>query len=198
MDNKRLVQQLAFIVEIDRLKTVLRRSVLVDGTRRENSAEHSWHLAIMALLLAENTSEEVDVLHAVKMVLLHDIVEIDAGDTYAYDQDGYLDKTDRETLAANRLFGLLPADQGEEFRRLWEEFEAGETPTARFANALDRLQPLLLAYHSEGASWRDNQIRRAQVQARMAPIRIGLPIVWPEVERIIREAVAAGILLIDE
>ncbi len=195
MENERLARQLAFIVEVDRLKTIQRRSILVDGSRVENSAEHSWHLALMALVLAEHATEEVDLLRALRLVLVHDVVEIDAGDTYAYDVEGYLDKSEREMRAAERLFGLLPPDQAAEFRHCWDEFEAGETPTARFANALDRLQPLLLAHHGQGGSWRGKSLRGVQVEVRMAPIGMGLPILWPEVERIIREAVAAGILL---
>ncbi len=128
MDANRLSKQIAFIVEIDRLKSVIRRSILVDGSRRENSAEHSWHLAMMACILAEYTAEEIDLLHVIKLVLLHDIVEIDAGDTYAYDSQGYEDKAEREQRAAERLFGLLPEEQGREFRELWEEFEAVQSP----------------------------------------------------------------------
>jgi putative hydrolases of HD superfamily len=194
-ETSRLAQQLQFILELDRLKTILRRSFIVDGTRHENTAEHSWHLAIMALVLAEHVAEPTDTLHAVKLVLIHDIVEIDAGDTYSYDEQANLDKADREMLAAQRLFGLLPPDQREMFQKLWEEFEAQETPEARFANAIDRLQPLLLNYHSPKTLWRDNQIRRAQVEKRMEPISRFMPGLQPEVERMILKAVETGLLI---
>ena len=139
----RFEQQLRFIVEIDRLKNVLRRTLLTDASRRENSAEHSWHIALMAPLLAEHACEPVNVERVMRMLLVHDIVEIDAGDTFAYDANGNADKAERERRAADRLYGLLPDDQARELRAAWEEFEAAESAEARFAHALDRLQPLL-------------------------------------------------------
>ncbi len=169
-NNARLAQQLAFIVEIDRLKGVIRRAPLVDGSRRENSAEHSWHLALMAMVLCEHVDEAVDVGRAIRLVLVHDIIEIDAGDTFAFDVTGYVDKTEREERAAGRIFGLLPDDQAAEFRALWEEFEAGRTAEARFANALDRLMPLLHNYLNEGGVWRENGIGADRVRQRMAPV----------------------------
>src|SRR4051812_45110041 len=132
MDNERFERQIRFILEIDKLKTILRRTYLLNIDRAENTAEHSWHLAIMAILLAEHANEPVDVGRVIKMVLVHDIVEIDAGDTYFYDAVGALDKSKRERAAADRIFGILPADQGEELRQLWDEFERGESPDARF------------------------------------------------------------------
>src|SRR5437762_7515762 len=148
MDNERFEQQIRFILEIDKLKTILRRTYLLNVDRSENTAEHSWHLAIMAILLAEHANEPVDVSRVVKMVLIHDIVEIDAGDTYFYDAAAALDKSEREQAAADRLFGILPPDQGLELRELWEEFEANETADARFALALDRFIPQLHNYHT--------------------------------------------------
>ncbi|HEX5324571.1 MAG TPA: HD domain-containing protein, partial [Capsulimonadaceae bacterium] len=144
MDNERLSQQIAFIIETDKLKDILRRTYIMSGDRLENSAEHSWQLALMATLLAEHSNEPIDVAHVVKMVLVHDLVEIDAGDTYCYDVVAEQDKVEREERAADRIFGLLPADQGKQIRLLWEEFEARETPEARFAAAIDRLMPMLL------------------------------------------------------
>jgi len=141
--DNRLAQQLRFVVEIDRLKTVLRQTLLTDASRQENSAEHSWHLALMAALLAEHAGAEVDVTRTMKMVLVHDVVEIDAGDAFCYDAAANVGKEERERLAAERIFGLLPAEQAAELHALWVEFEAGETAEARFAVALDRLQPLL-------------------------------------------------------
>ncbi|HEX8673323.1 MAG TPA: HD domain-containing protein, partial [Longimicrobium sp.] len=154
MTEDRLSRQLAFIVEVDRLKGVLRQTSLIDRSRRENSAEHSWHLAMAALALAEHAPADTDLLRAIRMVLVHDIVEIDAGDTFCYDDGAHLDKEARETLAAERIFGLLPPDQADEMRALWDEFEAGETPDARFAVALDRLQPLLVNFNSDGGTWK--------------------------------------------
>ncbi len=169
-NNARLAQQLAFIVEIDRLKGIIRRAPLIDGSRRENSAEHSWHLALMAMVLAEHIDEPVDVGRTIRLVLVHDIIEIDAGDTFAYDLTGYVDKAEREERAAGRIFGLLPGDQAAEFRALWDEFEAHQTAEARFANALDRLMPLLHNYLNEGGVWRENGIGADRVRQRMAPV----------------------------
>ena len=167
MISERLQQQIAFIVEVDKIKQIYRKNFVIGGERHETDAEHSWHLAIMAVLLAEHvTSHQVDVLKVLKMVLIHDIVEIDAGDTYCFDQQAIRDKAERETLAAERLFGILPADQGAEFRLLWEEFEQRCSPEAQLADALDRLQPLLLHYHTQGKSWRLNGITSAKVKER--------------------------------
>lgn len=188
----RLSRQLEFIWEIDRLKGILRQTRVLGGERRENSAEHSWHLAVMALLLAEYASEPVDVLGVIRMVLIHDLVEIDADDVFCYDAAANLGKAEREQQAAERLFGLLPPDQERELRALWEEFEAGETPEARFAIALDRLQPLIENYHSQGGTWRIHGIALDQVLARMAPIRDAVPDLWPYVIRIIEESCALG------
>jgi putative hydrolase of HD superfamily len=188
----RLARQLAFIVEIDRLKRVLRRTPITDSSRRENSAEHSWHLAVMAALLAEHAGPDVNPARATRMVLVHDVVEIDAGDTFAYDTAGNVGREDRERIAAERIFGLLPPDQGVEMRALWEEFEAGQSPDARFAVALDRLQPLLVNHEAGGGSWRDHAVSRAQVVARMRPIERALPAAWPMVLAIVDANCAAG------
>ncbi|MBV9772663.1 MAG: HD domain-containing protein [Gemmatimonadetes bacterium] len=188
----RIARQLRFVVEIDRLKRVLRQTLITDASRRENSAEHSWHLAIMAALMYEHAAEPVDVLHTVKMVLVHDIVEIDAGDTFGYDTAGHLDKEEREKRAADRIFALLPEDQAGELRALWDEFEAGATPEARFALAMDRIQPLLNNFHTQGGTWKQHGITREQVLKRMDPIRTGAPPLWPYVLRIVDESCAAG------
>ncbi|HEV2131606.1 MAG TPA: HD domain-containing protein [Longimicrobiaceae bacterium] len=188
----RLVRQLDFIWEIDRLKGILRQTRVLGGERRENSAEHSWHLAVMAPLLAEYVAEPVDVLRVLKMVLIHDLVEIDADDVFCYDGAANVGKAERELLAAKRLFGLLPPDQARELRALWNEFEAGETPEARFAIAVDRLQPLIENFHSQGGTWRIHGITLDQVLARMEPIRDALPDLWPYVMRIIEESCARG------
>jgi putative hydrolase of HD superfamily len=189
----RLARQLEFLREIDRLKSVVRRTALVDRSRLENSAEHSWHLAVMALVLAEHAPPGTDIAHVVRLLLVHDLVEIDAGDTFAYDPAGYRDKPAREQAAAERLFGLLPADLGPEMRRWWEEFEAGETLEARFANALDRLSGLLQNWAGgDGGTWREHRVSRRAVLARMEPIREGAPPLWGFVQRVIEEATAAG------
>lgn len=192
--SMRLDQQLKFIIEIDQLKTVLRRSLLCDGSRRENSAEHSWHLAVMAALLTEYATERVDIARVLKMLVMHDIVEIDAGDTYAYDPEANTTRNAREEEAAERIFGLLPEDQGKELRNLWDEFEARATADARYANALDRLQPLLLNFQSGGISWLQHGVSAAAVLERMRPIQIGTPELWSVVENIVTEATVRGLL----
>ncbi|MBN3947055.1 MAG: HD domain-containing protein [Nostoc sp. NMS7] len=194
MQINRLTQQIQFIIEIDQLKQVMRQTLLIDGSRRENSAEHSWHLGVMAIALAEYAPEGVDLFHAIKMLLIHDLVEIDAGDTFCYDVQGNHSKAEREAQAALRLFGLLPADQGSELRLLWDEFEAGETPTAKFAAALDRIQPLLHNQQNGGGSWRIHGIRRNQVIKRVAPVETGAPELWPFVLQLIDDCVTAGYL----
>ena len=194
MQTIRLAQQIQFIIEIDKLKQVLRQTLLTDGSRQENSAEHSWHIAIMAILLAEYAAEAVDVLRVIKMLLIHDLVEIDAGDTFCYDLKGNEDKAAREALAATRLFGLLPEEQGVELRSLWEEFEAQETPNARFAAALDRIQPLLHNQQTQGGTWRIHGIGQDQVMRRMHPVVDGAPALWPLVEKVIEDSVEAGYL----
>jgi putative hydrolase of HD superfamily len=188
----RLDQQLSFILEIDKLKTVIRQSLLIDMSRQENSAEHSWHLAMMASVMTEYAIEPVNLLHAIKMLLVHDVVEVDAGDTFAYDTAGYTDKDEREQKAAERIFGLLPEEQGRELRMLWEEFEARSTPESKYANALDRLQPLLHNSRTQGGTWRIHNVTKDKVLKRMEPIKIGMPEVYPMVEKIIEEACAAG------
>ncbi len=194
MSINRLTQQIQFIIEIDRLKQVIRQTLLIDRSRQENSAEHSWHLAIMAIVLAEYAPEGVDLLHAIKMLLIHDLVEIDAGDTFCYDVQGNQSKATREAQAALRLFGLLPADQGSELRLLWEEFEARETVTAKFAAALDRIQPLLHNQQTEGGTWRIHGITRDRVMERMRPVETGIPELWSFVQQVIDDCVATGYL----
>ena len=192
MSSDRLSQQIAFIIEIDKLKSVLRQTLVTDGSRRENSAEHSWHLAVIAPLLAEYAPEPVEVNRAIRMLLVHDIVEIDAGDTFAYDTQGNESKAEREMQAADRIFGLLPEDQQGEYRALWEEFELRETADSRFANALDRLQPLLNNYRTQGGTWRIHKLNRTQVVKRMEPVREFLPSVYPIVEEYLSNACARG------
>ncbi|MBC1220834.1 HD domain-containing protein [Nostoc sp. UCD121] len=194
MQINRLAEQIQFIIEIDRLKQIMRQTLLMDGSRRENSAEHSWHLAVMAIALVDYAPEGVEIFHAIKMLLIHDLVEIDAGDTFCYDVQGNDSKAVREAQAALRLFGLLPADQASELRLLWDEFEAGETPTAKFAAALDRIQPLLHNQQTQGGTWRIHGISRNQVMKRVAPVETGAPELWPFVLQLIDDCVIAGYL----
>ena len=165
-ENERLQKQIAFIKEIDKVKSIFRQTYLADGTRKENDAEHSWHIALMAVLLKEYVSEDVDVTKVMTMVLIHDLVEIDAGDTYAYDSEGAKSKREREVKAADRIFGILPEDQGMYFRELWEEFEAYETPDAKYAHLLDNFQPLLLNDASGGRSWNEHGVHKSQIYKR--------------------------------
>lgn len=191
--SPRLAQQIRFLREIDGLKTVLRMTSVADRSRRENSAEHSWHIATMAVTLAEHAPSDVHIDRVVRMLLVHDIVEVDAGDTFAFDLAGNHDKADRERAAADRLFGVLPVETGAAFRALWEEFEAGQTPDARMANALDRFAALLQnTAAGDGGTWRTHGISRDAVLRRMDPIREGLPALWPYVLQVVDEAVAAG------
>ena len=192
--STRLSQQIAFLIEADKLKKVERRTPLADGSRRENSAEHSWHLIVAAMIMRERCRPDVDLLRVIEMLALHDLVEIDAGDTFAYDTTHLTTKAEREAAAADRIFSLLPPDQAARCRALWEEFEAHESPESCFANALDRLQPLLQNACSKGGSWRDYDLDRVQVLRRMAPIESTMPEVWPYVLTIIDDFCASGLL----
>jgi len=193
--NERLQQQLAFLLEIDKLKNVYRQSYLSDKSRRENDAEHSWHLTMMAMILMEHADHpQLDILRVMKMLVVHDIVEIDAGDTFAYDDQGHTDKAEREQAAANRLFGLLPADQRDELMALWEEFEARSTPESQYAAAMDRLAPILLNYHTGGASWREHGITSEQVLKRNRHIADSSEGLWTFVQSLVEDAVNRGYL----
>lgn len=191
---KRLEQQIGFVMEIDKLKHIYRQNLVADGSRRENDVEHSWHLAVMAVILQEYSAQPVDVSKVIKMVLLHDLVEIDAGDTFAYDVKAAFDKEEREKAAADRLYGLLPSDQEEELRVLWDEFEARETPEAKFATCLDRMQPLLNNYHTQGGTWQTHDVRSDEVRKRMEPIGEISPTLGAYVESLIEDSVSQGIL----
>lgn len=192
---ERLQRQLAFVLEIDRLKQIRRQTILTDRFRQENSAEHSWHMAVMAILLAETAEEtNLDLLRVIQMLLVHDIVEIDAGDTFCYDDQGRLDQPQREQAAADRLFGLLPEDQADQMRALWDEFEARSTPEARFAAALDRLQPLLHNLFTGGIQWRVHGVTKGQVLQRCRVMEEGSPVLWRHARELIEEAVQKGSL----
>lgn len=189
----RLERQMRFIIETDKLKEVFRHSLVTQSRRRENSAEHSWHFALMVITLAEHSNHQpLDVLRVLKMVLLHDLVEIDAGDTYAYDTAGMADQHAREARAADRIFGLLPADQTAEFRALWDEFEDQRTPEAKFAAACDRFHPMLLNCLTDGETWRKHGVTHDMVVARNRHAADGSTAIWSYALRLIDDAVAQG------
>ncbi len=191
----RFRQQIEFILEVDKLKHVLRQTILVDKSRKENSAEHSWHIALTVMVLSEYARDaDIDFFKVMKMLLIHDLIEIDAGDTYCYDDQGRKDQAAREKLAADRIFNILPPDQARQFHDLWNEFEEIKTPESRFANALDRVQPLLHNYFTQGQIWQENKIRSGQVKARMQPVDEGAPVLWKYVASLIDDAVKQGLL----
>jgi len=193
MDGQRLEQQVKFIIEIDKLKQIHRQTYLTDGSRHENSVEHSWHLAVMCMLLMEHANHSnLDLGRVIRMVLVHDIVEIDAGDTFIYDDAGNGSKIEREFAAADRLFSILPTDQGNMLRDLWEEFESGQTPEARFANSLDRFQPMLHNIVTHGKSWQEHGIRKSQVVAKNQVMEAGSNRLWEYISRALSDAVSNG------
>ncbi len=187
-----LVARLRFVLEADALKNVLRRNSITDGSRRENTAEHSWYLALMALVLAPNSAEPVDVARVVEMLIVHDIVEIDAGDTFVYDTDAAAQKEELEQRAADRLFSMIPDPEGARLRARWDEFEAAETAEARFAHSIDRLSPLLLNHANHGELWAEYGITADRVYALNAKIEAGSPDLWAAARTILDDAAANG------
>jgi putative hydrolase of HD superfamily len=188
----RLARQIEFIAECDKLKEIFRQTINTESRRAENDAEHSWAFALCVLVLAEHANEKIDVLRVLKMAIVHDLVEIDAGDTFAYDATAAANQHEREAHAADRIFGLLPPDQAKEFRALWDEFEARATPEAKFAHACDRFQPMLLNARTEGGSWRAHGITLDRAQKRAAPVADGSHTLRDKIEELLRTAVAAG------
>lgn len=193
----RLEQQLSFIIEVDKVKNIFRQTYLSDKNRKENDAEHSWHIALMALLLKEYADESVDVLKVMTMVLIHDLVEIDAGDTYAYDEAANQTKRQRELAAADRIFGILPEDQGRSFRELWDEFEAYETADAKYAHLLDNLQPLLLNNAADGIAWLEHGVKKSQIYKRNARIEETSPVIWDKMKEIVQGRIEKGNVIDD-
>ena len=189
---ERLKKQMEFIIEVDKAKKIIRQTYLADASRKEDDAEHSWHLALMAVLLKEYANAEVDLAKVVPMVLIHDLVEIDAGDTYAYDEAGAATKRERETKAADRIFGLLPEDQGSWFRTLWEEFEAYETAEAKFAHVLDNCQPLLLNDASDGRSWAEHGVKKSQIYKRNEHTGEGSREIWEYMKELVDKHIRLG------
>ena len=192
MDTERFEKQLAFILEADKEKNILRQTHLSGYGRRENDAEHAWHMAMMIYLLKEYSNKDIDLAKAMMMALIHDIVEIDAGDTYAYDAKGLESQKEREGRAAERIFGMLPEDQNTELRALFEEFEAGESPEARFVKAMDNFQPLLLNHSNNGADWREHKVSRAKVVGRQQTSSLGSEKIWNYTKELIDENVKKG------
>jgi putative hydrolase of HD superfamily len=189
----RLAQQIEFIAECDRLKEVFRQTINTTSRRAENDAEHSWHLCLCVVVLAEHANvPALDLLHILKMLIVHDLVEIDAGDTFAYDTAAMANQHEREAHAADRIFGLLPPDQARDFRALWDEFEAKATPEARFATAVDRFQPMLLNCRTQGAAWNRHGVTHDRVVARNRHIADGCAELWRYAERMLQEVVDAG------
>lgn len=192
MDQERFERQVNFILEIDKEKNILRQTHLSGHGRRENDAEHAWHMAVMIYLLKEYSNEPIDVAKAMMMALIHDIVEIDAGDTYAYDTAGLETQKEREEKAADRIFGMLPDDQRAELRSLFEEFEAYESPEAKFARAMDNFQPLLLNDSNEGGDWREHRVKKSQVMGRQMKTKLGSAEIWDYTKNIIEDNVRKG------
>ena len=191
--NEKIQKQIKFAITIDEMKNIFRRNLIADGSRRENDAEHSWHLAMLAMLFEEYSAEKVNVERVLKIALVHDLIEVYAGDTFAYDAKGNEDKHAREVQAADKLFGMLDPVQGAEIRALWDEFEAMETAESRYANAIDRIQPLILNYLTDGHTWKMG-VTSAQIYKRMDIIRKATPELWHIVEGIINTSIEAGIL----
>lgn len=190
--GERLCSQMDFIMETDKLKRIVRQSYISGASRKETDTDHSWSLALMCILLSEYANDDIDVLKTVKMVLIHDIVEIDAGDTYAYDNAGNSTKREREVKAADRIFNLLPSEQASELRDLWEEFEACDTPEAKFANTLDKIQPVMLNDITDGKAWKEHDVHEKQIMERNASTHRGSEELWEFCRRIIEENIGNG------
>lgn len=192
MERERFAKQLAFILEADKEKNILRQTHLSGHGRRENDAEHAWHMAMMIYILKEYANAPIDLAKTMMMALIHDIVEIDAGDTYAYDVAGVETQAERERLAAERIFGLLPDDQREELRGLFEEFEAGETAEAKFARTMDNLQPLMLNDSNDGGDWKTHQVTKTQIMKRHARNQLGSKVIGEYTKELIDKNVQKG------
>ena len=190
--DERLKKQMDFLLEVDKLKFINRQTYLSNGERKENDAEHSWHLALMAVLMQEYSNENIDITKVITMVLIHDLVEIDAGDTYAYDAAGNQSKREREVRAADRIFNILPEDQAEKFRALWEEFEAYQTPEAKFAHVCDNMQPFMLNHATGGRSWQEHGVKKSQVLNRNRYLEDGSKTMKQYFDEIIEEHVKEG------
>ncbi|MFK8056838.1 MAG: HD family hydrolase [Saprospiraceae bacterium] len=194
MKNSKLLKQIEFIKEIDKIKYIQRRTKLFNSDRNENDAEHSWHLAMMAIVLSEYSDQEIDLLKVIKMVLIHDIVEIDAGDTFLYDQNKSHDNTEEETKCAARIFGMLPEEQARDFFDLWVEFEDGTSTEAKFAKSLDNLEPVLQNASNDGGTWKEYSVKHATVYDKKKIIKDGSTALWDYTKDVLEDSVEKGAL----
>lgn len=195
MINSRLLKDIDFIVELDKMKSILRQTSIIGEERREDDAQHSWHISVMAMLLAEYANEKVDVCKVIKMLLTHDLVEIYAGDTFCYDKVGNSDKKERELKAAEKIFGMLEEDKGKELRVLWDEFEEMKTPEALFAASMDRLQPMLNNYNNNGGTWRKFNVAKEDIYKRINPVKESSQELWNFVQYMIEDAAEKGMII---
>lgn len=194
MNNNRLLKDISFIVELDKMKSIFRQTSIIGEDRREDDAQHSWHISLMAMVLSEYTNEKVDLLKVIKMLLTHDLVEIFAGDTFCYDKVGNQDKREREVASAEKIFGMLEEDKAQEFRALWDEFEEIETPEAKFATAMDRLQPMLSNYNNDGGTWRKFDVSQSDIYKRISPVKDSSEELWKFVEYMLEDAYDRGLI----
>lgn len=194
MINERLLKDMEFIIELDKMKSILRQTSLINEDRREDDAQHSWHISMMAMILSEYSNEKVDVCKVIKMLLTHDLVEIFAGDTFCYDKAGNSDKREREVAAAEKIFGMLDEDKGKELRGLWDEFEEMETPEALFATSMDRLQPMLNNYHNDGGTWKKFDVAKSDIYKRINPVKKSSDDLWSFVEHMLEDAFEKGFI----
>ncbi|WP_406242479.1 HD family hydrolase [Tissierella carlieri] len=194
MIKERLLKDIEFIVELDKMKSILRQTSLINEDRREDDAQHSWHISVMAMILGEYSNEKIDICKVIKMLLTHDLVEIFAGDTFCYDKVGNEDKKERENLAAEKIFGMLEEDKGRELRGLWDEFEDGKTSEALFAASMDRLQPMLSNYYNNGGTWKKFNVAKEDIYKRIAPVKKSSDELWSFVENMIEDAYDKGLI----
>jgi len=190
----RLLKDIEFIVELDKMKSILRQTSLIGKDQREDDAQHSWHIAVMAMVLGEYSNEKLDTGKVIKMLLTHDLIEIYAGDTFCYDKAGNETKRERELVGAEKVFGILDEDKGRELRALWDEFEEGKTPEAIFAASMDRLQPMLNNYHNNGGTWGKFNVAKEDIYERIAPVKEASDILWEYVQYMIEDAANKGLI----
>jgi len=192
LTRERLLRDIEFIVELDKMKSILRQTSLIDNSKRENDAEHSWHISVMAMVLSEYANEDIDICKVIKMLLVHDLVEIYAGDTFCYDKEGNMDKKERELKAADKIFGMLDEDKGKELRGLWDEFEEMKTKEAIFAASMDRLQPFFNNYFSGGGTWKKFHVSKKDIYKRIDPLKKSSKELWEFTQNMIEDAFEKG------
>ena len=192
--REKLLKDIEFIVELEKMKSVYRRTQIIGQDRQEDDAQHSWHISVMAMLLSEYANEEIDTAKVIKMLLIHDIVEIHAGDTFCYDKEGNMDKHEREVAAADKIFSILDQKKGDELRALWEEFEEMKTPEALFAASMDRLQPMLSNYKNNGGTWKKHDISKTDIYQRISPVKQSSDELWCYANYMIEDAFQKGLI----